>query len=104
MAKDEIERPRQSRPDVTAAPLLSDRAIVSNYPANDYVVRPSPVDDLDRFCLSAPLAQDGTSPFYGFVLADRPSGVDSHATFVLTRVTREDDVDAVVARLLLLRA
>jgi hypothetical protein len=48
--------------------------------------------------------QDGTSPFYGFVLADRLSGVDSHATFVLTRVTGEDDVDAVVARLSLLRA
>ena len=92
------------RPDATTRPLLRDGAVVSIYPANDNVVRPSPVDDLDRFCAPAPFVQDGTSPFYGFFLADLPSGVDPHATFVVTRVTGEDNVDAVVARLFLLRA
>ena len=92
-------RPRQARPDPRTGPLLPDGTIVSIYPANDNVVRPAPVDDLDRFCAPAWFVQDGTGPFYGFVLADRPSGVDPHPTFSLTRITGEDDVDAVVARL-----
>jgi hypothetical protein len=79
-------------------PLPCDGAIVSVYPANGNAVRPSPVDDLDRSCAPVPLVQDGAGPFYGCVLADRLSSVDPHATFVLTRGTGEDDVDAVVAR------
>ena len=102
-AGDATEQPRRVWPYATIRPLLHDRAVVPIYPANDNVVRPSPVDDLDRSYASAPFVQDGTCPFYGFVLADRLTGVDPHATFVLTRVTREDDVDAVVTHLVLLR-
>src|SRR5215210_4583181 len=70
-------------------------AIVSIYPANGNVVRPSPVDDLDRSCTPVLFVQDGAGPFYGCVLADRLPSVDPHATFVLARGTGEDDVDAV---------
>jgi hypothetical protein len=65
---------------------------------NDGNLRPFPVDDFDRFCTPALFVQDGTGPFSGFVLAECPPGVDPHSTFVLTRVTGEDDVNAVVAR------
>src|SRR3712207_4718412 len=99
-----MERPREVRHYTTTRQLLCDGAVVSIYPADDNVVRPAPVDDLDRFCVPTPFVQDGTSPFYGFVLADRPSGIDPQATFVLARVTRKDDVDAVVARFSLLRS
>src|SRR5215210_6207899 len=69
-------------------------AIVSIYPANGNVVRPSPVDDLDRSCTPVLFVQDGAGPFYGCVLADRLPSVDPHATFVLARGTGEDDVGA----------
>ena len=55
-------------------------------------------DDFDRFCTPALFVQDGAGPFSGFVLADSPPGVDPQSTSVLTRVTGEDDVKAIVAR------
>src|SRR5215207_4478923 len=83
--------------------LPCDRAIISIYPSNGNVVRPSPVDDLDSPCAPVLFVQDGAGPFYGCVLTDRLPSVDPHATFVLARVTGEDYVDAVIARLFHLR-
>ena len=71
---------------------------VLDHAVNDGVLRPSPAYDFDRLCTLALFVQDGAGPFSSFVLAARPPGVDSHYTFVLTRVTGEDDVNAVVAR------
>jgi hypothetical protein len=73
-------------------------ASVLVHAVNDGGLRPSPVDDFDRFCTPALFVQDGAGPFSGFVLADRPPGVDPQSTSVLTRVTGEDDVKAIVAR------
>ena len=74
-------------------------ASVLVHAVNDGVLLPSPVDDFDRYCTPALFVQDGAGPFSGFVLAEYPPGVDPHSTFVFTRVTGEDDVNAVDARL-----
>jgi hypothetical protein len=73
-------------------------ASVLVHAVNDGGLRPSPVDDFDRFCTPALFVHDGVSPFSGFVLAHCPTGVDPHSTVVLTRVTGEDDVEAIVDR------
>ena len=73
-------------------------ASVLIHAVNDGVLRPSPVDGFDRFCTPALFVQDGAGPFSGFVPADRPPGVDPQSTFVLTRLTGEDDVKTIVAR------
>jgi hypothetical protein len=82
---------------VASGPTMQFASILV-HAVNNGVLRPSPADDFDRFCTPALLVQDGAGPFSGFVLADRPPGVDPHSTFVLTRLRGEDDVKAVVAR------
>src|SRR5215216_3886261 len=85
------------RGEIASGPTIQFASVLVHV-VNEGVLRPSPVDDFDRFCTPALFVQDGAGPFSGFVLADRPPGVDPQSTFVLTRLTGEDDVKTIVAR------